>query len=97
MSWLTGSVGVCLGYHRLLTHGSFVTSKPMRWFLAAIGHALQQHKTITGEDIDAIYRGAQGPTLDGSVYRTDGFLEQYGAYLAAAQAAIEEKRAAKKK
>jgi len=61
-----------------------------RWFLAAIAHALQQHKTITGEDIDAIYRGAQGPTLDGSVYRTDGFLEQYGAYLAAAQAAHRE-------
>lgn len=58
-----------------------------RWFLAAIAHALQQHKTITGEDIDAIYRGMQGPTLDGAVYRTDGFLEQYGAYLTAAQQA----------
>ena len=21
--WLTGSIGVCLGYHRLLTHGAF--------------------------------------------------------------------------
>lgn len=58
-----------------------------RWFLAAIAHALQQHKTITGEDIDAIYKGHQGPTLDGSVYRTAGFLEQYGAYLTAAQEA----------
>jgi hypothetical protein len=56
-----------------------------RWFLAAIAHALQQHHTITGEDIDAIYRGAQGPTLDGAVYRSEGFLEQYGSYLAAAQ------------
>ncbi|MEZ5262940.1 MAG: AAA family ATPase [Acidimicrobiales bacterium] len=56
-----------------------------RWFLAAIAHALQQHHTITGEDVDAIYKGTQGPTLDGSVYRSDGFLEQYGSYLAAAQ------------
>src|SRR5258708_5356127 len=25
MSWLTGSIGVCLGYHRMLTHGSLQT------------------------------------------------------------------------
>ncbi|MCC6436435.1 MAG: AAA family ATPase [Acidimicrobiales bacterium] len=56
-----------------------------RWFLAAIAHALQQHHTITGEDVDAIYKGTQGPTLDGAVYRSDGFLEQYGSYLGAAQ------------
>lgn len=60
-----------------------------RWFLAAIAHALQQHHTITGEDIDAIYKGHVGPTLDGSVYRSEGFLEQYGAYLASAQEAHE--------
>ncbi len=58
-----------------------------RWFLAAIAHALQQHKTITGEDVDAIYKGVQGPTLDGAVYRSSAFLEQYGAYLTAAQQA----------
>ncbi len=27
LSWITGSLGVCLGYHRLLTHGSFKTHK----------------------------------------------------------------------
>ncbi|NLY01762.1 MAG: acyl-CoA desaturase [Rhodopirellula sp.] len=27
LSWITGSLGVCLGYHRLLTHGSFKTYK----------------------------------------------------------------------
>ena len=37
LSWITGSVGVCLGYHRLLTHGSFLTSAPVRWLLAFIG------------------------------------------------------------
>ena len=58
-----------------------------RWFLCAIAHALQTHRTITGEDIDAIYNGTHGPTLDGSVYRTDAFNERFGAYLLAAQEA----------
>lgn len=35
--WLAGSIGVCMGYHRLLTHGSFKVHKPMRWLLAFIG------------------------------------------------------------
>ncbi|MCO6047671.1 fatty acid desaturase [Aeoliella sp. ICT_H6.2] len=33
----TGSLGVCMGYHRLLTHGSFKTYKPIRWLLALLG------------------------------------------------------------
>lgn len=35
--WLTGSIGVCLGYHRLLTHGAFQTYRPIRWIIALIG------------------------------------------------------------
>jgi fatty-acid desaturase len=35
--WLTGSLGVCMGYHRLLTHGSFSTSRPVRLFFAWLG------------------------------------------------------------
>ena len=37
MQFVTGSIGVCMGYHRLLTHGSFTTSKPMRWLFAFMG------------------------------------------------------------
>lgn len=37
MQFITGSMGVCIGYHRLLTHGSFTTSKPMRWLFAFLG------------------------------------------------------------
>jgi stearoyl-CoA desaturase (delta-9 desaturase) len=37
MAWLTGSIGVCMGYHRQLTHGSFCTYKPIRWLLAFFG------------------------------------------------------------
>ena len=59
--WLTGSVGVCMGYHRCLTHGSFCTYKPIRWLLALCGQlsgegsALmwvanhRQHQTRMGE------------------------------------------------
>jgi stearoyl-CoA desaturase (delta-9 desaturase) len=35
--WITGSLGVCLGYHRLLTHGSFATTRPVRLFFAWLG------------------------------------------------------------
>lgn len=35
--WLTGSIGICLGYHRLLTHSSFATYRPIRYLLAWIG------------------------------------------------------------
>jgi hypothetical protein len=34
--WVTGGLGVCLGYHRLLTHGSFTTYRPVRWLLPII-------------------------------------------------------------
>ncbi|QDU55167.1 acyl-CoA desaturase [Aeoliella mucimassa] len=37
LSYATGSLGVCMGYHRLLTHGSFKTYKPIRWLLALLG------------------------------------------------------------
>ncbi len=37
LHWLTGGIGICLGYHRLLTHSSFQTYRPIRWFLAMMG------------------------------------------------------------
>jgi stearoyl-CoA desaturase (delta-9 desaturase) len=37
MHWVTGCVGVTLGFHRLLTHSSFQTWKPVRYFLATVG------------------------------------------------------------
>jgi sn-2 palmitoyl-lipid 9-desaturase len=35
--WVTGSLGICLGYHRLLTHGSFKTTGPMRFVFGLLG------------------------------------------------------------
>jgi len=37
LHWLTGCIGICLGYHRLLTHSGFETFRPVRHLLAFIG------------------------------------------------------------
>ncbi len=50
-----------------------------RWVMA-IAHALEQHFTITGEDIVAIFEGTQGPIVDGRWYHTDDFVDQYRQY-----------------
>ena len=35
--WMTGSLGIGLGYHRLLTHGGFKTPKVVEYFLTVCG------------------------------------------------------------
>lgn len=35
--YLTGCIGVTLGFHRYLTHAGFKTTKPVKWTLAFIG------------------------------------------------------------
>ena len=42
LSWATGSLGICIGFHRMLTHSSFQTYGPLRWFFALCG-------TLAGE------------------------------------------------
>ncbi len=37
LHWMTGGLGICLGYHRFLTHGSFQTFRPMRILIAWLG------------------------------------------------------------
>jgi len=37
LGWLTGGVGICLGFHRLFSHASFGTSRPVRWAIAFLG------------------------------------------------------------
>ena len=44
---VTGCFGVCLGYHRLLTHRSFQTFPLMRWFLAVLGTLAGEGPPIT--------------------------------------------------
>ncbi len=37
LHWLFGSIGICLGYHRLLTHRSFQVPQWLEYILATIG------------------------------------------------------------
>jgi sn-2 palmitoyl-lipid 9-desaturase len=37
LHWLLGSIGICLGYHRLLTHRSFQVPKPLEYAIALLG------------------------------------------------------------
>src|SRR5262245_61486846 len=37
LHWLTGGIGICLGYHRLFTHSSFRTYPWLRAVIAFIG------------------------------------------------------------
>lgn len=37
LHWLTGGIGICLGFHRLFTHRSFRTYRPLEWTIAWIG------------------------------------------------------------
>ena len=49
-------------------------------FVLAIAHALEEHKTITGEDIQAIFTGTKGPAVDGTWYHTPEFRFVYDRY-----------------
>ena len=37
MHWMAGSLGICLGYHRLLTHSGMKTYNWVRYFFAGMG------------------------------------------------------------
>jgi len=53
----------------------------------AVAHALEAHKTVTGEDIEAIIDGRAGPLVDGRVYATPEFAAAAEAYHAQALSA----------
>ncbi len=37
LHWITGALGICMGFHRLLTHRSFKCSRAVEYFLALLG------------------------------------------------------------
>jgi sn-2 palmitoyl-lipid 9-desaturase len=47
LSWLTGGLGVCLGYHRVMAHLSLQTYPVVRRFLAILGALAGQGPPIT--------------------------------------------------
>jgi len=46
----------------------------------AVGHALETHRTISGQDVVAIINGEEGPVVDGRPYRDLDFLAELEAY-----------------
>lgn len=46
----------------------------------AVGHALEWHKTISGQDVTAIIAGDPGPVVDGRPYREPEFMAELEAY-----------------
>ncbi len=53
----------------------------------AIAHALETHKTLSGDDIGAVLDGRPGIAVDGSVYNDPGFVARLEDYHAAAAGA----------
>ena len=51
-----------------------------RLAVLAVAHALEYFKTLTGDDIEAVIEGRQGPLVDGRVYTEPGFSEAAEAY-----------------
>jgi fatty-acid desaturase len=78
--WIAGSLGIGMGYHRLLTHRGYKTSRWMEYVLTVCGSlALEggsifwvathrKHHQNADKDVDPHSRGmaAFGPTWDGS-------------------------------
>ncbi len=52
--------------------------------ILAVAHALETHKTVSGEDVEAIVEGRQGPLVDGRPYKEPAFAEEMERYHEAA-------------
>jgi ATP-dependent Zn protease len=54
--------------------------KKNRKAVLAVAHALETHKTVTGEDVEAIIEGREGPLIDGRAYSDPAFLKSAEEY-----------------
>ena len=46
----------------------------------AVAHALESHKTLSGEDVVAVIEGTEGPLVDGRGYVAPDFVADLEAY-----------------
>src|SRR5215831_19041658 len=70
----------------LLTQADGILRDNERHVLA-LAHALETHKTLSGEDVTAVFEGQAGPLVDGTPYADDEFVARLREYhLAAARA-----------
>lgn len=58
--------------------------------ILAVAHALETHKTVSGDDVGAIIEGRQGTLVDGRPYHDPAFIEEIERYHASALAAHKE-------
>ena len=56
----------------------------------ALAHALETHKTLSGEDVNAVLEGGRGPLVDGAPYADDAFIAKLREYHLAAKRAHHE-------
>ncbi|MFG1876740.1 AAA family ATPase [Sphaerisporangium sp. NPDC049003] len=61
--------------------------KDNRREVLCVAHALEQHKTLNGDDVIAVIEGTRGPLVDGSLYTSEEFYEELEAYHEVAAAA----------
>ncbi len=66
----------------LLVRAEEILRENERWVLA-VAHALETHKTFSGEDMTAIFEGGRGPLVDGTPYADDAFIDRLREYHAA--------------
>jgi cell division protease FtsH len=58
-----------------------------RLCVLALAHALETHKTLSGEDVEAVLEGRRGATIDGTVYGDPEFMAKLEEYHTAAAGA----------
>ncbi len=46
----------------------------------AVAHALETHKTLSGEDIEAVIEGKHSRGIDGRIYKVPSFVDVFGDY-----------------
>ncbi|TVZ01685.1 AAA family ATPase [Trebonia kvetii] len=56
-------------------------------YVLALAHALESHKTLSGEDVTAVFEGGRGPLVDGAPYADDAFIAKLRDYHLAAKLA----------
>jgi hypothetical protein len=73
----------------LLTQAEEILRDNERHVLA-LAHALETYKTLSGEDVNAVFEGERGPLVDGTPYADDEFIARLREYHLAAQRAHHE-------
>jgi cell division protease FtsH len=62
-------------------------------YVLSLAHALESHKTLSGEDVAAIFESGHGPLVDGTPYADDAFIARLREYHLAAKRAHQEHNA----